>query len=241
VTEATSHDEPQSLLSHLNELRWRIIKAALGIGVGSTVGLVFANPITDFLAIPYRNSCADCEFQFIAPTESFSVLMKVAVFVGLILGSPVVLYQIWAFISPALTSKERKWVVPVIAASVTLFVAGIAFGYWSLPRAFDFFLSIFPDVESRLRLGDYYSFVVRFLLAFGFSFLYPVFLFGLAAAGVISSRQLGSGRRWAVLVIVIASAAITPTGDIITLSLLSAPLYLFYEITYWLVRLVLRK
>lgn len=241
MTGTTSHDEPQPLLSHLNELRWRVLKAALGVGVGALIGLVFANQVTDFLAIPYRSSCLDCEFQFIAPTESFSVLMKVAVFVGMIVGSPVVLYQIWAFVSPALTDRERKWAVPVITASVTLFVGGLAFGYLSLPKAFDFFMSIFPEVESRLRLGEYYSFVIRFLLAFGISFLYPVFLFGLAAAGVVSSRQLASGRRWAVLIIVIAAAIITPTGDVITLALLSGPLYLFYEVTYWLVRLVLRK
>jgi sec-independent protein translocase protein TatC len=83
--------------------------------------------------------------------------------------------------------------------------------------------------------------VIRFLLAFGVSFLYPVFLFAVAAAGAVSSAQLGRGRRWAVLVIVVAAAAITPTGDALTLALLSVPLYVLYELTYWLVRLVLRK
>ncbi|MDH4117121.1 MAG: twin-arginine translocase subunit TatC [Acidimicrobiia bacterium] len=237
-------DQPQSLLGHLNELRSRIVKIALGVVAASLLALIFANGLKDVLAAPYLDVCSappeEC-FQLLAPAESFSVLMRVAVFGGLILASPVVLYQIWAFVSPALTSRERKWAIPVISVSVCLFLLGVAFGYWSLPRAFRFFLEIFDDVESRFRLAEYFSFVIRFLLAFGVSFMYPVFLFGASAAGLISSRQLATGRRWAVLAIVVVAAAITPTGDVLTLTLLSAPLYLFYEITYWLVRLVLRK
>ncbi|MDH5293859.1 MAG: twin-arginine translocase subunit TatC [Acidimicrobiia bacterium] len=237
-------DQPQSLLGHLNELRSRIVKIALGVVAASLLALIFANGLKDVLAAPYLDVCSappeEC-FQLLAPAESFSVLMRVAVFGGLILACPVVLYQIWAFVSPALTSRERKWAIPVISVSVCLFLLGVAFGYWSLPRAFRFFLEIFDDVESRFRLAEYFSFVIRFLLAFGVSFMYPVFLFGASAAGLISSRQLATGRRWAVLAIVVVAAAITPTGDVLTLTLLSAPLYLFYEITYWLVRLVLRK
>jgi sec-independent protein translocase protein TatC len=167
--------------------------------------------------------------------------MRVAVFAGVILGSPIVLYQIWAFVSPALHDRERKWAIPVITASVALFLAGVVFGYWTLPKAFQFFLGIFDDVPSQFRLGEYFSFVIRYLLAFGVSFMYPVFLFGASAAGLIGSKQLAKGRRWAVLIIVIVAAAITPTGDVLTLTLLSTPLYLFYELTYWLVRLTLRK
>ncbi|MGF1666914.1 MAG: twin-arginine translocase subunit TatC [Acidimicrobiia bacterium] len=236
-------DQPQSLLTHLNELRWRIVKVAGALVGTSLFSLLFANAIKDFLAEPYLRICEQpvC-FQVISPTESFSVLMRVAVFSGVILSSPIVLYQIWAFVSPALTKRERKWAVPVIGVSVTLFMLGVSFGYWSLPRAFQFFLGIFQDgVDSNFRLGDYFSFVIRFLLAFGISFMYPVFLFGAAAANLVTSTQLRNGRRWAVLIIVIAAAAITPTGDVLTLTLLSVPLYLFYEITYWLVRLILRK
>jgi sec-independent protein translocase protein TatC len=243
VSEPEAKDEPQSLMAHLSELRWRIVKSALGIAAGSVIGLVFANRLKDLLTSPYLTSCTTgaCKFIFTGPAESFSQLMKIAIFAGLILGSPVILWQIWGFISPALTARERKWAVPVIAASVSLFVFGVAFGYWSLPRAFDFFRSIFPDVENTLKLDEYLSFVMRFMLAFGVSFLYPVFLFGAAAAGLVTSRQLATGRRWAVLIIVVVAAAITPTGDVITLTLLSTPLYVFYEATYWLVRLVLRK
>ncbi|MFQ5523189.1 MAG: twin-arginine translocase subunit TatC, partial [Acidimicrobiia bacterium] len=142
---------------------------------------------------------------------------------------------------PALTQRERRWAIPIVSSMVVLFAGGVAFGYWTLPRGLDFLLGVFPDVGNNLRLGDYYSFTLRFLFAFGVAFLYPVFLFAAAAAGVISSRQLASGRRWAVILVVAGAAAITPSGDAFTLLVLSAPLYLMYEATYWLVRLVLKK
>ena len=241
MTDVVAEDR-QPILAHLEEFRWRIVKIAGAIFVAALIALLFANQIRVILEAPYEQVCGDsCQLQSLTATEQFSVLMKVAFFGGFVLASPVVLYQVWAFINPALTSRERRWAVPIIAACVLLFAGGIAFGYWSLPRGLEFLLGIFPDVQSNLRIGDYFSFTVRFLLAFGGSFLYPVFLFAAAAAGVVSSEQLARGRRWAVLIIVIVAAAITPTGDALTLTLLSVPLYLFYEVTYWLVRLLLRK
>jgi sec-independent protein translocase protein TatC len=241
VTDAVA-DDRQPILAHLEEFRWRIVKIAAAIFGGAMIALLFANRIRLILEAPYDQVCGDsCQLQALNATEQFSVLMKVAVFGGVVLASPVVLYQIWAFINPALTSRERRWALPIIAACVALFCGGIAFGYWSLPRGLEFLLGIFPDVESNLRIGDYFSFAVRFLLAFGASFLYPVFLFAAAAAGVVTSAQLANGRRWAILIIVVVAAAITPTGDALTLTLLSVPLYVFYEVTYWLVRLLLRK
>ncbi len=241
MTAGDDRDQPQPLLAHLNELRWRIVRAAVGVFIGALVGLVFANPLKGLLQRPYEVACASCDLQVFGPTESFSLLMKIALFAGLILGSPVVLYQVWAFVAPALNTRERRWAVPIVTACVALFLFGCVFAYWTLPRALDFFLGIFPDLQTNFRANEYFSFVLRFMLAFGVSFLYPVFLFLAAATGAITSGQLASGRRWAVLIIVIVAAAITPTGDALTLSLLSIPLYLFYEATYWLVRLVLRK
>jgi sec-independent protein translocase protein TatC len=167
--------------------------------------------------------------------------MRIGLFGGIILASPVVLYQIWAFVNPALTGGERKWAIPIVAALVVPFVGGVAFGYWSLPRGLEFLLDIFPGVETDLQIGQYYSFTLRFLLAFGLAFLYPVFLFAAAAAHLITAEQLARGRRWAVVIIVIGAALITPSGDAFTLLILSVPLYLMYEATYWLVRLTLRR
>jgi sec-independent protein translocase protein TatC len=234
-------DEAQPILAHLDELRWRIVKAGVAVIGTAIVSFLFADWLREILESPFYDATSDSQLQVFGPTEEWGVLMRIAFFGGLILGSPVVLYQIWAFINPALTKRERKWALPLVAALVVLFVGGVAFGYWLLPRGLEFLLGIFPDVRNDLRMADYYAFVLRFLLAFGVAFLYPIFLFAAAAAGVVSSSQLARGRRWAVLLVVVAAALITPTGDVLTLTFLSVPLYLMYEITYWLVRLVLRK
>ncbi len=236
-----SEDKPQPILAHLDELRKRIIRMAMALAVTSIVGLIFANPLTNILEEPYRQAAPGNTFQALEAGEEFGVLMRVAFFGGVILASPVILYQIWAFISPALKKNERKWVVPLVTAFVLLFVGGVSFGYWLLPRALEVLLGIFPDVENNLRIGPYYSFVLRLLLAFGVVFQFPVFLYATVAVGAVNSRQLASGRRWAVLVITIAAAAITPTGDPITLAAMAVPLYLLYEATIWVIKLTLHR
>lgn len=234
-------DTPQSILSHLEELRWRLLKMGIAVLVGAVVAFIFADPLRGILEEPFFSAAPDNTFQALKPGEEWGVLMRISLFGGVILAAPVVLYQLWAFINPALTGTERKWAIPIVAALVLLFVGGVFFGYFVLPRGLSFLLGIFPDVQNDLLIGDYYSFVLRFLLAFGLAFLYPVFLFAAAAAGLISSQQMASGRRWAVLLVVVGAALITPTGDILNLLILAVPLYLMYEITYWLVRLVLKK
>ncbi len=234
-------DKPQSILAHLEELRWRVVKIFIAVLIGGAVALIFSDQLRALLEAPFHAAAPDNELQTLAATEQWGVLMRIGLFGGVILASPVVLYQLWAFIQPALTSKERNWAWPIVSALVVLFVGGVVFGYLTLPRGLEFLLQIFPDVETNLRLGDYYSFTLRFLLAFGLAFLFPVFLFAAAAANIITSKQLAKGRRWAILIIVIGAALITPSGDAFSLLVLSVPLYLMYEATYWLVRLVLRK
>lgn len=234
-------DTPQSILSHLEELRWRLLKMGIAVLAGAIVAFVFADPLRSILEEPFFSAAPDNTFQALKPGEEWGVLMRISLFGGVILAAPVVLYQLWAFINPALTPRERKWAIPIVGALSLLFAGGVWFGYFVLPRGLSFLLGIFPDVQNDLLIGDYYSFVLRFLLAFGLAFLYPVFLFAAAAAGLISSQQMASGRRWAVLLVVVGAAVITPTGDILNLMILAVPLYLMYEITYWLVRLVLKK
>lgn len=236
-----SEDRPQSILTHLDELRWRLVKVFAAVVIGAIVVFVFNDPLRDLLEKPFFDATPDSSFQALRPGEEWGVLMRVSLFGGVIVASPVVLYQLWAFINPALTARERRWAFPIVGGLVVLFVGGVFFGYWVLPRGLAFLLGIFPEVENNLLIGDYYSFVLRFLLAFGAAFLYPVFLFAAAAAGIISSRQMASGRRWAVLLVVLGAALITPTGDILNLAILAVPLYLMYEITYWLVKLLLNR
>lgn len=234
-------DAPQSILTHLDELRWRVLKIFIAVIVGAVVAFVFNEQLTAILEAPFDNAAPDSELQSLAVGEKWGVLMKVGLFGGLILASPVVLYQIWGFINPALTLRERKWAFPIVGSLAFLFVSGVVVGYLTLPRGLDFLLGIFPGVQTDLQIGQYYSFTLRFLFAFGLAFLYPVFLFATAAAGIVSSEQLARGRRWAVLSVVLGAALITPSGDALTLMFLSVPLYVMYEITYWLVRLILKK
>ncbi|MBW3666129.1 MAG: twin-arginine translocase subunit TatC [Actinobacteria bacterium] len=236
-----SADRPQSILTHLEELRWRLTKAFVAVIAGGIVALVFSADLRQVLEAPFYAAAPGNTLQALAVGEEWGVFMRIALFGGVILASPVVLYQIWAFINPALTNRERSWAFPIVGSLVVLFVGGVVFGYWVLPRGLQFLLGIFPDVENNLLIGQYYSFTLRFLLAFGLAFLYPVFLFAAAAAGIVTSAQLASWRRWAILLVVIGAAMITPTGDALTLLLLSVPLYLMYEATFWLVRLLLKR
>ncbi|MCI0425744.1 MAG: twin-arginine translocase subunit TatC [Actinobacteria bacterium] len=234
-------DRPQSILGHLEELRWRVLKSLVAIIVGGIVAFLFAGDLRSILEAPFHRAAPESTLQTFAVAEQWGVLMRIGLFGGVVLASPVVLYQLWAFVNPALTERERRWAVPIVAALVVLFVGGVVFGYWTLPRGLEFLLGLLPDVENDLRMADYYSFTLRFLFAFGLAFLYPVFLFAAAAVGLVSSAQLGRWRRWALLLVVIGAALITPTGDLFTLLALSVPLYVMYEATYWLVRLVLRR
>jgi sec-independent protein translocase protein TatC len=153
-----------------------------------------------------------------------------------------VIYQLWAFIAPALSRREKKWVIPIIGMLTLLFLGGLAFGYWSLERGLGFLLDFGgEDLEATIGGNYYLSFALRFLLVFGLAFEFPVFLFSAAAAGLVGWKRLAQGRRWAVLIIVVIGAVVTPSGDPLTLLLLSVPLYLLYEITIWVIRFVLRR
>ena len=230
----------QTILQHLEEFRWRVVKSSLALVVTSIVAFVFRDWILDILVQPYRDIGGDNELIALKPTEAFGSAMRLAFFGGLLLASPVLLYQLWAFINPALSKRERKWTIPIVAALVVLFAGGVIFAYSVLPRGLEFFASVL-DVEFRLQITEYLKFVTLFLLVFGLSFEFPVFLFATAAAGLVSSKKLADNRRWAVTIIVVVAAVVTPTGDPYTLLLLSGPLYLLYEITIWLIRWTLRK
>jgi sec-independent protein translocase protein TatC len=229
-------------LEHLEELRWRLVKSAVALTVGAVVAFFFRDWLFELLESPYRRAIEDtdalAQFQV---TEGFSVAMRLSLFGGMLLASPILLYQLWAFVNPALTPRERKWTFPIVAALVVLFTGGVVFGYVILPRGLEFLLGIQGGLEPIIGVGSYISLTLRFLLVFGLAFEFPVFLFAASAAGLLSSSQLARGRRWAVLIIVVVGAVVTPTGDPLTLMALSVPLYLLYEMTLWLVKLILRK
>ncbi|MEA2024918.1 MAG: twin-arginine translocase subunit TatC [Actinomycetota bacterium] len=230
------------LMSHLEEFRSRLIKAAVAVALGTVIAFIFNEQILDLLAKPYQIAVPDGELAFFRPTEAFATVMRLSLFGGVILASPVILYQAWRFVAPALSPKEKRWAYPITAVFAFLFLVGVLIGYFALERGLGFLLEFGGDALTPIIGADFYlKFATRFILAFGLAFEFPVFLFAAAAAGAVSSKKLRSNRRWAVLIILIAAAFITPSGDPMTLMLLSVPLYLLYELTILAIRFVLRK
>lgn len=228
--------------AHIAELRSRVIKAAIALGVGSIIGFIFNEQVLDFLAQPYLDAVPGGSLNFFRPTEAFSLVMQISLWTGVVLASPVILYQIWRFVTPALTRREKKWAIPLTGVFVLLFLAGITVGYVALPRGLDFLLDFGGDVLQPVIGADLYlRFAMRFLLAFGISFEFPIFIFAAAAFGAVNSTQLRSARRWAVVIILVVAAVITPSGDPLTLLMLATPMYVFYEVTILCVRFILKK
>jgi sec-independent protein translocase protein TatC len=231
-----------TFMDHLAELRNRLVKAGAAVVAASVGAFFFHEWILDLLARPFEQALDDGRLAVFRPTEAFSLVMRLSLFGGIVLASPVILYQIWRFVSPALSKREKKWVIPLMGILTVLFVGGVVLGYWALTRGLEFLLTFGGDsLEPIIGADNYLGFAMRFILAFGIAFEFPVFLFAAAAAGVVGSARLRQGRRWAVLFILLAAALITPSGDPLTLMLLSVPLYAMYEITILMIRFILKK
>jgi sec-independent protein translocase protein TatC len=169
--------------------------------------------------------------------------MKIAFFGSLFLTSPYILFQIWRFISPGLYGKEKRYVVPFVISSSFLFISGILFGYFvALPPAFEFFVSFSTDtLKPMISFREYLSLALKFLLAFGISFEMPVFIYFLAKIGVVNADMLRRQRRYAILMIFIAAAILTPSPDVISQLLMAGPLMVLYEISIFLAKIARRK
>ena len=215
-----------SLMSHLVELRSRIIKSVVAVAIGTVVGFIFYRDILELLARPYEGA-TDQPLAFFQPTEPFSLALRIALFGGTILASPVIIYQIWRFMGPALTQREKRYVYPLSGVIALLFGAGVVLGYFTLPLALRVLFSFAGDLlQETVGVNFYFSFAMRFILAFGIAFQFPVFLFAAAALGLITSETLRSQRRWAVVFVVVSAALMTPGGDPLTLLLIATPMYL---------------
>jgi sec-independent protein translocase protein TatC len=219
-----------TFLEHLEELRSRLIRAALALLVGTAACWTFREPIFHFLTEPLRTAYPGIKFIYTAPTEAFMLYMKMAFFAGLFLAAPVVLYQIWAFIAPGLYAHEKVYAIPFIAFGTFFFVAGAAFGHYVLfPMTFRF-LGEFASADMQFlpRVGEYYSFYSWFLLALGVVFQLPVLIFVLSRIGIVTPGFLLRKFKYAVLIAFVVSAVITPSADMVTQSLLAGPMIGLY-------------
>ncbi len=228
-----------SLVEHLRELRSRLIKSVIALVLGGVVGLIFYNEILSWFIGPFRDAVAelnasqdlDAKINFSGIGDPFTIPLKVALLTGIVLSSPVWIYQLWSFIVPGLYANERRWTLIAVGCTLPLFLAGIALCYWLLPKGLAIILGFTPDdVSNIVSFADYFSFVLRLELVFGIAFLLPVFVVLLNLVGVFAGRTLSRSRPWIVVGIFVFAAVATPTGDPITMLALAVPMWVLFEI-----------
>jgi sec-independent protein translocase protein TatC len=230
-----------SLVEHLEELRYRLVVALVAVAVGATIGWFLFDPLVNLLKAPYCDywqtvppelrATRSCTFFFAGALEPALIKFKLVGVMGLFFALPVVMYQLWAFVVPGLTKRERRLAVPFVVSSVFLFALGALFAYVTLPKALGFLLGFAGTSFSPLLTGDrFFSFVVLVALTFGLSFEFPILLVFLNVAGVVSTAQLRRWRRGAILGIAIFAAVITPSSDPYTMLAMAVPMWIFYEL-----------
>jgi sec-independent protein translocase protein TatC len=232
-------------LDHLEELRWRLIWSLVAVMLCAIVGylLVTRLDVLGILVEPIKPFLHGTKLKYLSPTEPFFITLKLAVSVGLVLASPIVIYQIWAFLAPALLPSERRIIVPALYMGLVLFALGVLMSYEIvLPMTLSFTMGFQTEsLEQSIVIGQYLAFVTRLLLAFGGVFELPVVVLILSAMGLVTPEFLSSKRRHAMVVITVLAALLTP-GDVITLTLMMmVPLFLLYEFSIVLSRLVARR
>lgn len=236
MSEPKTTDNVMPLMEHLRELRMRIVRSLLAVAVGTIVLLAIYDPVKNFLTKPYRELCrqrpdfnCDGSLFSLGPLDGFSARMRVCAYGGLVLALPVVLWQIWRFIVPALSKKEKHYAGPFIASSITLFIVGCSLAYWTLDKALEFLIAWSgTEITQAYQVTKYISLVVLMMLAFGIGFLSPVLLVFLQLAGAVRPRTLIKQWRFAIMGIFIAAAVITPSGDPISMLALALPLTFLY-------------
>jgi sec-independent protein translocase protein TatC len=231
------------LTTHLQELRRRLILSFIAVGGGFALCYAFAEKIFDILAAPLLKMMPmGGSLIFTSVAEAFFTYMKVAFISGLILASPFVLYQIWAFVAPGLYRHEKKYVVPFVLAGSFFFAIGILFAYYiALPIGFKFLLGFATDFIKPLpSMKEYLSFSIKFLLAFGLVFEFPVVLVLLARIGVVDAKTLARQRKYAILLIFVFAAILTPP-DIISQLIVALPMIGLYELSILLSKLFGKK
>lgn len=237
-----------SLMGHLEELRTRLVISSAAFFIAAAVAFIFFAPITELLLEPLcsipkeRLGPQGCRLIFTGPIEPMLVRLKVSGLAGSILASPVWLYQLWAFVSPGLSSKEKRYSVPFVGASVTLFLVGITFAYTTLPTALRFLVgfageNFIPFFSAK----EYLSFVTLVTFVFGITFELPLLLFFLGLVGVVKVDQLRGFRRGALVSITLLAAVVTPSQDPFTMLAMAIPLYLMYELVILGLRIVDRR
>lgn len=237
-------DARMTLVEHLTELRYRLVVSLVAIALGGVVAFALYNRILEFLVDPYCDilpAGQRCALVIRDPLEGFATRIKVSAYGGLVLASPVVLWQLWRFVTPGLEPNEKRYAVPFVVSSVVLFLAGGAVALFTFPRALDFLVAVGgTQTETLYSPAPYLRLIVLMIAAFGLAFEFPVLLVFLQLAGVLTPARLGQWRRGAVVAVFAFAAVITPSQDPISLFAMAVPMVVFYEAAILVGRLLRR-
>ena len=237
-TEAKLMQEASSMsvVDHLSELRTRLVIAIVAIIIGTLGAYYYVEDILQILVAPAG------KLYYTKPTEAFFTYMKISLVAGCIVSIPVWFYQIWAFIVPALSKGEKKVTFMVVPTAVVLFVVGVLFSYYLvLPMAIQFFIGFGTDeLQPLFSIGQYIDFVIAFILPFGITFELPLILIALGVLGILSSDRLREYRKMFILLAFIIGAAISPTPDMLSQTMIAGPMILLYEISYGVLRYIVK-
>jgi sec-independent protein translocase protein TatC len=235
----TDDEATMSLIEHLEELRRRLIIVVVAILLAAIVGFIFSRNVLLLLIAQLPEEYRDV--QILGPADAFTAQLKVAGFLGIAIAMPILLFQLWRFVGPGLTPRERRLVWPGILAALVLFVLGVVIGYVVIPYTLRFLLGFAEGLaDPNLTIDGYIGFVTTMMLAFGLVLEFPIVLIGLARVGILSHRRLAAQRRWAVLAIVLFAILLTPGGDPISPLILSGVMFLLFEGSLLVIRLIRR-
>jgi sec-independent protein translocase protein TatC len=225
---APGDESIMSLVDHLGELRTRLFRSIIAVGLGSVVGFLYATQIRNFLMLPLNGVA----LQVLGVGDAFVIQVKIALVVGIILAMPVLLYQVWAFVAPGLTPSERKTIRPWVPLALFFFVLGVVIAFAVMPYAIQFLFSFTDEnLQARPAAGQYFDFVTTMFLVFGLVMEFPILLYGLSRVGIVTSERLASSRRMVILGIAIFAAVATPGGDLVSPFVLGGTMYILFELT----------
>lgn len=223
-----------SFLDHLDELRRRLIRSVAAVGIGCVVAFIFLERVFDFVTQPMRDMLPENgNLVATAPGEYFMLYLKVGALLGLFVALPAVMFQLWLFIAPGLYAHEKRLAIPFVVMSSLLFLVGAAFSHFiAFPWTWKFFMDFMPGyVLPMIRLGDAFSLYTKMILGFGVIFQMPTIVFFLARMGVVSARFMIRQTKYAILIIFILGAVLSPGGDVVSQALMAGPMLVLYAIS----------
>ena len=236
-------NDKQPFMTHLEELRRRLVTCAIAIGVGFVICYFFSERLFQILVMPLKaNMPAGDRLIFTNLPEMFFTYLKTAFLAGALLVSPVLFHQLWIFIAPGLYQNEKRFAIPFVVCSTILFVGGSLFGYFVVfPFGFRFFLGFANDyIQALPSVKQYFSFAIKLLLAFGVVFELPVVMFFLARMGLVTPELLRRKRKYAILLTFVLASILTPP-DVVTQLMMAGPLIILYEISILIVTIAVKR